>query len=634
MCGIAGFLRYPGFSHADADETVSRMTRTMVHRGPDRSDTWVDADAGVALGHRRLSILDLTSAGNQPMVSSSGRYVIAMNGEIYNHLELRDWLDSGSAPPKWRGHSDTESIVEAFDQWGVDRVLEKSVGMFAIALWDRKERQLTLIRDRIGEKPLYFGWQGRTFLFGSQLVALRAHPEFQATIDRDALATYLKHGYVAAPQSIYAGIRKLLPGTYTTLTPDRDPGAEPDFHCYWSVKEIVRHGHENPACTTPDEAVESLDSCLRRSVQQQSVADVPLGCFLSGGIDSSVVASMLQDQSAVPVKTFTIGFREEQFDEAKFARDIAAHLGTDHTELYVTPEVAMDVIPKLPQMYDEPFGDSSAIPTFLVSELAREKVTVSLSGDGGDELFGGYSRYQRSNQTLAKTLRMPKALAEIVAFGCRLVSRRTPPGRLAWKADRIAHYMRAGSPATFYDVNMSKLTETSEVLPGARAATLEDLGRFDGSSFIENMMATDTVSYLPDDILVKVDRASMFVSLESRVPLLDHRVIELAWSLPQELKVMDGVGKWILRRVLERYVPSRLFERPKKGFSRPVGEWTLGPMREWADGLLNEQRVRREGLLDPAAVSRIRKTHARGENGAAEAVWILLMFQQWYESLS
>jgi asparagine synthase (glutamine-hydrolysing) len=617
MCGVTGFFRRAGGLTPDAHEQLDRMTACLVHRGPDAAGTWLDPEHGIALGHRRLSILELSAAGSQPMTSHSGRYVLVINGEIYNHLEIRKALAVDGGEPAWRGHSDTETLLAAFDRWGAETALRKSVGMFAMALWDRQEQVLTLARDRLGEKPMFYGNQGDVLLFASELKALRAHSAFRAQIDREQLAIYLRRGYVPAPRAIYRGIRKLPPGCFVQFHRRSAPDQPVEPQEYWSLRNIASNGFASPFNGSDAEAIDRLEAVLSRAVASQSVADVPLGAFLSGGIDSSTVVALMQAQSSRPVRTFAIGFIEAEFNEAPHARAVASHLGTEHTEMIVTPREAMNVIPRLPRFYDEPFGDSSAIPTFLVAELARRHVTVSLSGDGGDELFGGYTRYGRGHRLWRVLRGIPGPLRAALAPACGRYFRRFVP---------------AGSSSELYDLVMLDPAAHGIVCgidgepSGASVGLNAELA---DSDFYQAMMLADGTTYLPDDILVKLDRASMGVSLESRVPMLDHRVVEFAWQLPLHMKMRNGEGKWVLKQLLRRYVPAALHDRPKKGFGMPVGEWIRGDMRDWAESLLGPERLGHEGFLDVRRVRDHWSRHLDGTKRSGEGIWRILMFQAW-----
>lgn len=623
------------------------MTDTLAHRGPDDGGVWEDRRAGVALGNRRLAIVDLSPEGHQPMCSADGRYMLAFNGEIYNYKALLTELEGlGHA---FRGHSDTEVMLAAFTEWGIEGGLARFNGMFAFALWDREERVLHLSRDRLGEKPLYYGWMGGALLFGSELKALRAHPRFRGRVSRDALSLYLRHNYIPAPYTIYEGVHKLPPGTRIVL---EEGGASSGPIPYWSAREAAERGVAEPFGGSEDEAIQELDVLVRDSVALRMVADVPLGAFLSGGIDSSTVVSAMQAQSERPVKTFSIGFHEEAYSEAEHAKKVARHLGTEHTELYLTAGETMDVIPRLPHMYDEPFSDSSQIPTHLVSALAREHVTVSLSGDGGDELFGGYKRYLLGRDLWGRIGRVPRpgrravgrALAAVPAetldrrLGGRLshlAGRYGRNGAVGDKLHKLAGLLSVEGPEAMYHGMVSHWREPASLVLGATEppTALTDRSRWaDVGDFTHQMMYLDTVSYLPDDILAKVDRASMAVSLEGRVPFLDHRLVEFAWSLPLSMKVRDGQGKWVLRRVLDRYVPRELIERPKMGFGVPVGDWLRGPLRGWAEGLLSEGRLREEGYLDPAPIREKWDEHLSGRRNWQGHLWDVLMFEAWLEA--
>lgn len=645
MCGIAGFLVTAADEpRAGLQALAERMGAQLVHRGPDSSGVWTDAAAGIALAHRRLAILDLSPDGAQPMRSESGRYVVSFNGEIYNFADLRKEL--ARAGHGFRGRSDTEVLLAAVEEWGFTRALSRFNGMFAIALWDREERQLHLARDRMGEKPLYYGWYGRTFLFGSEIKALRAHPSFAGDLDRNALGLLMRHGYIPGPYSIHRGLSKLVPGGSLTVSA-RAPGVT-SLDRYWSHQAAAARGARDPLAADAEEAVSLLDALLRDAVELRMQADVPLGAFLSGGVDSSTVVALMQAQSAAPIRTFTIGFQEDGYNEAEQAKRVARHLGTDHTELYVTPREARAIIPRLPALYDEPFADSSQIPTFLVSELTRRHVTVSLSGDGGDELFCGYPRYALAAAIWRRLGWIPAAVRAVAAHALKAV----PPSLWGTGVGPLEHLLpaflarpkrperiRAGAELlglataeAVYRRLVSAWHEPARLVLAAEEppTALTDPAAWPPlASFTETMMFLDAISYLPDDILVKVDRASMGVSLEARVPLLDHRVVELAWRLPLNLKQRDGVGKWILRRVLYRYVPRELVERPKMGFGVPIDSWLRGPLREWAQDLLAEERLRREGFLDAAVVQVALREHLSGQRDTHHYLWNVLMFEAW-----
>lgn len=652
MCGLTGFLKINAFHPMEElTRLVARMSVTLAHRGPNDSGHWCDPAHGIALGHRRLAIIDVSAAGHQPMQSPTGRYVLVFNGEIYNHLLLRKELDGDMHPVPWRGGSDTETLLAGFEQWGIRATVERTVGMFALAVWDRQTRTLTLARDRVGEKPMYYGWQGqgtaRAFLFGSELKALRAHPAFDDVIDRDALCLQMRHGYIPAPYSIYRNIFKLPPGCLLTVA---GPHRAHAVSVYWSATRQMADGVNRPFRGSPEQAVDALDLLLRDAVGAQMAADVPLGAFLSGGVDSSTVTALMQAQSSRPVKTFSIGFFESDFNEAHHAKAVAKHLGTDHTELYVTAAQARDLIPSLQDTYDEPFSDSSQLPTVLVSRLARQHVTVALSGDAGDELFCGYNRYQFVDALWHKISAAPLSLRRLAARGITGVSveswnraaRVLGPGlphamRFQNTGDKLhkgAQVMTSASLDALY-LGLVSHWEHPETLvrsgtepPTALNGDAPDLAALNG---LQRMMALDLLTYLPDDILVKVDRAAMSVSLETRVPLLDHRVVEFAWRLPQSYKLRDGVTKWVLRQVLYRYVPKALIERPKMGFGIPVGDWLRGPLREWGEALLTESRLEREGFFEPKLVRRCWTEHLSGHRNWQYQLWNVLMFQAWLE---
>ena len=639
MCGIAGYWS----AHKPDLKLVMRMAACIKSRGPDHDGVWTDESAGLALGHRRLSILDISPAGHQPMESQCGGYVLVYNGEIYNHTDLRAELEQNTGYYPWHGHSDTETLLAGITHWGVERCLEKLNGMFAFALWDRDKKQLTLARDRMGEKPLYYGQSDGVFLFGSELKALQAHPSWKGAICRDALDLFTRYGYVPTPWSIYQGIKKLPPAHFVVISDNGQSMSQPQ--CYWDLAAIV----QSPLTAEPadgDALTDELDGLVRDAVGRQMAADVPLGAFLSGGYDSTLVVAAMQSQSERPVQTFSIGFDEAEYNEAGHAKAVAKHLGTSHTELYVTPDEAMSVIPHLPTIYDEPFADSSQIPTFLVSKLARQHVTVSLSGDGGDELFYGYGRYEFTYQTWNKLRRFPRPMRRALATMMRhspglalervqeLLPEKLKITHLADRLPKMADLLASESGTDFYRSLVSgPLRHGSLVRGNEKPETILDspAKSLDSLSLREWMMYVDQATYLPDDILTKVDRASMAVSLEARVPLLDHRLVEFAWRVPTEYKYRDGQGKWLLRQVLYRYVPKSLMDRPKMGFGVPIEHWLRGPLREWAEALLDERRIRQEGFFNPEPIQKMWQEHLSGKRRWHEPLWNILMFQAWYE---
>ena len=649
MCGFTGYLAAnPCLDALEARQVLRHMANAIQHRGPDSDGYWVEPAVGIGLAHRRLAIVDLSPAGAQPMTSVSGRYVLAFNGEIYNHMRLREALaHEGKVAVGWRGHSDTETLLAGFEAWGIEGTLQRAVGMFALALWDKFDRVLTLARDRLGEKPLYYGWQGQgsggVFLFGSELSALRRHPAFAAEVSRDALALYMRHNCIGGEHSIYSGIRKLAPGHLLSVSLAR---SVPQVRAWWSGADVAIRGVAQPFAGSPEQAVDALEALLRDAVAQQMMADVPLGAFLSGGIDSSTVVALMQAQSSRPVRTFSIGFHEEGYNEAEHAKAVAHHLGTDHTEMYVTAQQALDVIPKLPMLYSEPFADSSQIPTFLVSQLARHHVTVSLSGDAGDELFCGYTRYQMTAGLWGKVSRLPRPLRQLAAglitalpagawdkLGGLLPS--ALGARVGDKLHKGAALLGSRSVADLYRGMVSHWADPASVVPGAREPAMVLAGAtpdLQGLGDVERMMALDMLSYLPDDILAKVDRAAMGVSLETRVPFLDHRIVEFAWSLPLDYKLRNGVTKWPLRQVLYRHVPKELIERPKMGFGVPIDHWLRGPLRDWAESLLSESRLVQEGFFNPAPIRQKWAEHLSGQRNWQYHLWDVLMFQAWLEN--
>jgi len=645
MCGLTGFL-WEG--HLPEPETVvCGMAGAPIHRGLDDAGIWIDREAGIALAHLSFSDPDPSPAVCRPMASVSGRYVIAYNGTIYNHLDLRLELEAMNAAPAWRGHSDMETLLAGFEVWGIEETIRLASGMFAFALWDRQCGALILGRDRLGEKPLYYGWQGNAFLFASELKAIEANPYFSKQVDRGAVALLMRHNYIPAPYSIYQGIRKLLPGSLLTVSMQKRD--EPPSR-YWDTRDIVADGLARPFEGTPDEAAVMLEALLSDSVRRRMAADADIspGVFLSGGIDSSIVAALTQSLSNRPARTFSIGFHDAGYDEAKYAAAVAKHLGTEHTELYVTPRQAMDVIPRLPELYCEPFADSSQIPTFLVSRLARQHVTVSLSGDGGDELFGGYGRYLLGQRLWGALSRIPARLRALASMGITTLSptawnRLLKPVELlrrrgAWKpGDRLhkgAAIMDARSSADLYRLLVSHWGAPASLVIDAQepptVLTSPDLQPCT-DNFAHQMMAMDLVTYLPDDCLVKVERAAKGVCLETRAPFLDHHVVEFAWKLPLEYKLREGVVKWPLRQVLRRHVPRELIERPKMGFGVPIDNWLRGPLREWAESLLSEERIRKEGFFNPAPIRKKWNEHLSGQRNWQYPLWDVLMFQAWLE---
>ena len=645
MCGIAGI--FDTSRSAGRDELTrlaEKMGAALRHRGPDDAGIWLDETRGIALAHRRLSIVDLSPAGHQPMLSQNGRYVIAFNGEIYNFRALRQELEREIGGIAWRGASDTEALLESLAHWGVTAALRRCSGMFAFALWDRQERTLTLARDRMGEKPLYYGFAGHVLLFASELKALRAHPACPSAISRAALSLYLHQSCIPAPHSIYDGIFKLPPGCFVQIG-DEQPLAPV---CYWNYAEIAERGAAQPFSGSDADAETRLRELMRASVAEQMVADVPLGAFLSGGIDSSAIVALMQANSPRPIHTFSIGFEDAAYNEAPYAKAVAARLGTAHTEFYVTERDALDVIPLLPTMYDEPFADSSQIPTYLLSGLTRRHVTVSLSGDGGDELFGGYSRYASSvtlwnraqkipfwprRAVCAALLRLPPPLFKGVSVGLARFLRRH--GDAAYSvADKLYKTAVVTQERTFPALYFAARTHWPDALRLLRdsAGLVEVPPPCAAPSFLRQMMFFDTQNYLPDDILVKVDRAAMSVSLETRIPLLDFRIVEFAATLPDALLRRDGQGKWLLRRVLARYVPDQLIDRPKMGFGVPLGAWLRGALRDWAEALLDASRLRREGIFRPEPIRRRWEEHLSGERVWHYELWDILMFQAWLEA--
>jgi asparagine synthase (glutamine-hydrolysing) len=645
MCGLAGFIDVRRFAPAAAwPSLLVAMSATICHRGPDDEGQFIDERGGVGLAFRRLSIIDLSPAGHQPMPSADGRFMLAFNGEIYNFATLRAEL--GAKGHRFRGRSDTEVMLAAFGEWGVVEATKRFNGMFAYALWDRDEWTLHLARDRMGEKPLYYGRANGVLLFGSELKALRAHPAFDATLSRAAIDQFMRFAYVGQPRSIYERFRKVPPATILSFCDDGEPAEA----CYWSLHDVAMRGEREPFRGTVDDALIELESLLTDSVRLRMIADVPLGAFLSGGIDSSLVVSLMRNAGARHIRTFSIGFAEQAYDEAPHAKAVAHHLGTEHTEAYVSAADALEVIPRLPAMFDEPFGDSSAIATHLVARLARQSVTVSLSGDGGDELFGGYNRYVAAASWWRGLRLMPRVMRRVAAGSIAalspdrwqrsidvagsLIPRRLRVRAAGEKMHKLARVLRADDATAVY-ANLTRHWQNApELVLGAResASPADHAGAASLRADARRMMYLDMTSYLPDDILVKVDRATMAVSLEGRIPLLDPRVIELAWRLPVEWKVRGGEGKWLLRKLLYKHVPQSLVDRPKMGFGLPIDAWLRGPLREWAEALLDEDRLRREGIFEPAIVRKRWREHLDGRGLHHADLWNALMFQAWLEA--
>ncbi len=648
MCGFAGAYAPPSSRHSPAF-AAQRMAQALVHRGPDDAGGWQDEAVGLGLSHLRLSILDTSEAGHQPMLSADQRYALVFNGQIYNHLALRRSLAAQGLAPAWRGHCDTETLLACVAAWGLIATLQSAVGMFALALWDRHDKTLWLARDRLGEKPLYYGWHRGSFLFASELKALKRHPDWQADINRDALALYLRYNCVPAPHSIYRDIFKLLPGHTLGIPLEALHQAyTPAPQAYWTVNDAVQNGLAQPFSGSPEEAVDQLESALTQAVGEQMLADVPVGAFLSGGIDSSLIVALMQAQSAKPVQTFTIGFNDQAYNEATHACAVARHLGTEHAELYASPADALALIPSLAHIYCEPHSANSQIPALLVSRLAGRHVKVALTGDGGDELFGGYNRYLLAFDTWSRTQRLAPSIRKLLSNGIRLL----PPQ--AWdRLFRCAGFMlprqlRIATPGnhahklagvldqhdgqSYYRHLVSHCANPATLVKDAAepATLLSDSSRWPKTDNLRHwMMAMDTQTYLSDEVLAKVDRAAMASSLETRVPLLNHGIVEMAWRMPLEYKIRGGEGKWLLRQVLHRHVPRSIMDRPKMGFGVPLGNWLRGPLREWAEELIGERRLRQEGYFHPEPIRSLWARHLQGAANVQYALWDVLMFQAW-----
>ena len=634
MCGISGFFSKTSSTFNNA---ILKMNSAIFHRGPDSNNFWQDKNSGIVFGHQRLSIIDLSTKGNQPMVSNSGRFIITYNGEIYNHLEIRKDLKKINSNIKWKSNTDTETLLEALEFWGIEKTLSKIDGMFAFGIWDKKTRNLILARDRIGEKPLYFGWQGKgdnkVFIFGSELKALKAHPEFNGEIYRDAIALQLRHNSIPDPYSIYKDIYKLLPGHYLQLKEDDlKRNLLPTPKPYWSLTKSAIYGNSNQLTLSEADIQKDLEKYIKNSVKKQMISDAPIGAFLSGGIDSSTIVALMQSQSNHPIRTFTIGFSENDFNEAQYAKKIAKHLGTNHTELYVSSKAAMDVIPKLPTIYDEPFSDSSQIPTFLLSQLAKPHVKVALSGDGADELFCGYDRYISTNNRSKKLNLIPLSLRKILAYGIKSIS---PNNWIGYKMHKGANALEAETLSNLYYILCSQWQDPTKTVINSKepSTLLTNLKpELKGLNSQQEMMVLDFITYLPNDILVKLDRATMASSLETRVPFLDHKLIEYVWTIPHSLKLKKGDGKWILKQILNQYDPKNLTERPKMGFGVPLGSWLRGPLRDWAENLLNEKRLMQEGYFNPKLIRDKWSEHLSNKKNWEHALWNVLMFQAWIDA--
>ena len=641
MCGIAGYFSQPQKINSGY---LTEMIESIRHRGPDVLNIWHDPNKCIGLAHARLAILDLSEAGAQPMISPGQRYTIVFNGEIYNHNDIRREINQTAFQPHWRGHSDTETLLAGFEVWGIKETVQRTVGMFAMAIWDSHKEQLVLVRDRMGEKPLYYGVQNNVLYFASELKALLAHPDFHAEINRDALSVYLNMSYVPAPLSIYKNVYKLLPGTLLEISREALYESLENPLPYWSFNEERKRAQLSNQNWSDDTAIAQLEQLVTESVKIQQLSDVPLGAFLSGGVDSSTIVSIMQRHSSLPVNTFTIGFHEKQYDESGYANDIAQYLQTNHTSIYVTPRETMDVIPMLPSIYDEPFADSSQIPTFLVSKIAREKVTVSLSGDAGDELFCGYNRYvwgekiSSKSKTIRKIvsstlgLMSPDAWDKLNSTITPLLPKKYRVAQIADKLQKVSSLLNSESQKEIYFNLLSVLKPSEEIVLGSKLIrfTNEAENLFtDIANIKEWMMAMDTMTYLPDDILQKVDRAAMAVSLETRAPFLDHRIVSFAWSLPIHMKIRNGVTKWALRQVLYKYVPQKLIERPKMGFGVPIDQWLRGPLKEWASDLLNSERLQKEGYLNYKLINQKWEMHQSGKYNCQQFLWNVLMFQAW-----
>ena len=646
MCGFAGFVELGGVPISSTEAILRKMGTALKHRGPDGSNTFIDQRTGFALVHQRLAIVDLSSAGNQPMVSADGRHVLALNGEIYNHLEIRTNLRRAGWEGKWRGNSDTETLLACIGFFGLEEALNQSIGMFALVLYDRRDGSVYIARDRMGEKPLYYGLQDKIWFFASELKAIRCHPKFRAEVSRGSLCSYMRHNYIPGPHSIYMNIKKLRPGTWLKLD-DHEQEQE-----YWSFANLALGVNPAKENRTEKELLDDLDSIIVNAVQSQMYADVPVGAFLSGGVDSSLVVAMMQESSSAKVDTFSIGFEDKEFNEAPFAKQIACYLGTNHTEHYVTGAEARDVIPSLPLLYDEPFSDSSQIPTYLVSKIAKKQVTVSLSGDGGDELFAGYNRYRFTNRFGRHMGRLPSGLRRSIAKIVKSIPQETLTiffAKLMWLLPADKRYMNIGDKlhkgadilshndimSLYLDLISHWSAPEAVVLGGSEPKDLVELMETAKklSSTTEQMMFLDSLTYLPDDILVKVDRAAMANSLETRVPFLDRRVVEAAWGLPVDFKIRNNESKWCLKELLYKRVPKHLIDRPKVGFGVPLGRWLRHELRDWSESLLDEKRLNEAGYFDVCKVRKKWEEHLAGKRNWQYHLWDVLMFESWRENV-
>ncbi len=653
MCGFVGFVGFNGKSLIRSKEIIQSMTSFLVHRGPDSHGLWTDPYHEIAIGHRRLSIQDVTSAGNQPMTSRSGRYILAFNGEIYNHQDLRKEIECQRLEANWIGHSDTESLLCSIEHWGLEKTLQKIKGMFAFSLWDKKNGELFLVRDRIGEKPLYYSKLNNSLIFSSELKAIKAHPDFEKKINIDAINLQLNYQYIPAPYSIYQNVWKLRPGSYLKLNFSRKNRVDEDALSpkqYWSFRDVVTSGKQLINTRSESFLIEKLHFMLEKAVKNQLLSDVPLGAFLSGGVDSSLIAALMQKESSTKIKTFSIGFNDQNYDEAIYAKQVSQQIGTDHHELYVSSKEAQDVIPKLPVLFDEPFSDVSQIPNFILAKFAKEKVTVCLTGDGADEVFGGYRRYNLAMQlwsylevvpdgfknSLFKLLHRTsiKTLAMMLNSSQQFLFKKDNTFPFADKLYKSASLLKAKSFNEFYAMLVSfKWDLTDPIVRSYKYHNfIQDLAaEYQDLNNIDLMMAIDTLTYLPDDILTKVDRTSMGTSLETRIPYLDHKIVEFAWKLPTNLKIKKDNGKWILKKVLQKYLPKNLIDRKKTGFGVPIESWLRSSLREWGEDLLNESNLKDEGFFDHKLIQRMWNEHLTGKRNWKQPVWNILMFQAWLD---